>query len=79
MLKMSWQTDVIAVWKRESDGLELHLRRDGKTFWIKPLSRKLKKGEAREAVDTKWHAVEIQGINEWVETADGKGFVRVEP
>lgn len=64
--------DVIAVWQRPSDKLQLHLRRDGKVFY------KYASGETEDASSN--GACSIESVETWIAKGSkgGEGFERLE-
>ena len=64
-----WSAEVIAIWRREKDGMELHMRRNGDAYFV------LSSGKKEEAVKS----TSFERIEQWRRSGEGRGFKRVEP
>lgn len=63
--------EAIAVYWRQSDGKEMHFRRDGRLFWRHPSTGKFEMAVANTTFEL---------IEEWIrDTPAGSEFQRVEP
>ena len=60
-------TEVIATWRRDSDGLQIHLRRDGRSYFLTAKNRR-----CLALLDSS-----IDQITKWTET-NGRGFYRID-
>lgn len=63
-----WCVEIIAVWRRDKDGTELQLRRDGNAFF------KMPSGKTQHAVSN----TNFDLIEKWRVSGEGRGFKRVE-
>ena len=66
---INWGIEVIARWKRGSDGVELRLRRDGRAFFWFPASQSWKTAIENTTIDL---------IEQWRMEAANSGFYRLE-
>jgi hypothetical protein len=70
----NFRSEVVAVWRRVSDGMELHMRRDGRCFW-RHMSGEWVPAKTKEGRPVVNSTAEIE---DWCKTtAAGKGFYRL--
>ena len=62
--------DTIAVWERKGDNLQLHLRRDGKVFYL------YVNGEWEDASANGYCSMD--SVEKWIDKGGGAGFERLE-
>lgn len=71
--RLEWLIETIAVFRRQSDGIELHLSRDGHGFYRIPLEEK---------PWVRWEpagaGLSLGGIEAWRRQPPGDGFIRVD-
>lgn len=78
MADRNLQLDVIATWKRDSDGTEVRLRRDGRCFFWFPDKDDPKKGKWRNALeDPERPTSNIETIQRWCDEGN-RDFHRVD-
>lgn len=66
----NFQLDVIACWKRSSDGVEVRLRRDGRVFFFFPRT-------GNQHVGLEGQLTSIDVIEQWCQKeTDWNGFAR---
>lgn len=72
MTREEWKIDVIAIWKNANNGMQLHLRRDGTSYW----KWKDKTTGVWDVTETTLAPATIELIDKW-NVDNKKKFVRV--